>query len=48
LNTELKNIKQKLQSLEDEKDSLNQRCIRLKDERDHHGKCISDRLCSLI
>lgn len=38
LNLELHIIKQKLQSLEDEKDLLNQRCVKLKEERDHHGK----------
>jgi len=38
LNMELKSIKQKLQSLEDEKDILNQRCLKLKEERDNYGK----------
>ena len=38
LNMELKSIKQKLQSLEDEKDILNQRCVKLKEERDNYGK----------
>ena len=38
LNMELENTKQKLQLLEDEKNSLNQRYIKLKEERDHHGK----------
>ena len=38
LNMELKSIKQKLQSLEDEKDILNQRCLKLKDERDNYGR----------
>lgn len=40
LNFELNDIKQKLQSLEDEKDLLNQRCIQLKEERDNHGTYI--------
>ncbi|CAF1082984.1 unnamed protein product [Adineta ricciae] len=38
LNMELKSIKQKLQSLEDEKDILNQRCLKLKDERDNYDE----------
>jgi predicted nuclease with TOPRIM domain len=38
LNMELKSIKQKLQSLEDEKSILNQRCVKLKEERDNYGK----------
>jgi predicted nuclease with TOPRIM domain len=37
LNMELKTIKERLQSLEKEKDSLNHRCIQLKEERDNHG-----------
>lgn len=37
LNIELKSIKQKLESLEDEKDMLNQRCVKLKEERDNYG-----------
>ncbi len=35
---ELNRIKQNLQSLEDEKDILNQRCVKLKEERDNYGK----------
>lgn len=38
LNMELKSVRQKLQSLEDEKDILNQRCIKFKEERDNYGK----------
>jgi chromosome segregation ATPase len=38
LNMELKNVKQKLHILEEEKDELNHRCIRLKEERETHGK----------
>ncbi|UJR36318.1 hypothetical protein I4U23_029046 [Adineta vaga] len=38
LNMELKSIKQKLQSLEDEKDLLNQRCLKLKEERDNYDE----------
>jgi len=38
LNMELNRIKQNLQSLEDEKDILNQRCVKLKEERDNYGK----------
>ncbi|CAF4025534.1 unnamed protein product, partial [Rotaria magnacalcarata] len=41
LNIELLTIKQKLQSLQDEKDLLNQRCNKLKEERDNHGKVSS-------
>lgn len=37
LNMELKSVRQKLQSLEDEKDILNQRCVKLKEERDNYG-----------
>jgi chromosome segregation ATPase len=40
LNMELNRIKQNLQSLEDEKDILNQRCVKLKEERDNYGKKI--------
>ncbi|CAF2385966.1 unnamed protein product [Rotaria sp. Silwood2] len=38
LNMELKSVKQKLQSLEEEKDILNQRCIKLKEERDNYDE----------
>ncbi|CAF4180227.1 unnamed protein product [Rotaria magnacalcarata] len=38
LNIELLTIKQKLQSLQDEKDLLNQRCNKLKEERDNHDE----------
>jgi DNA repair exonuclease SbcCD ATPase subunit len=38
LNMELKGVKQKLQALEDEKNILNQRCLKLKEERDNYGK----------
>jgi myosin heavy subunit len=38
LNMELKSVKQKLQSLEDEKDILNQRCVKLKEERDNYDE----------
>ncbi|CAF0904207.1 unnamed protein product [Rotaria sordida] len=38
LNMELKSVKQKLQSLEEEKDILNQRCVKLKDERDNYDE----------
>lgn len=38
LNMELKSVKQKLQVLEDEKDVLNQRYVKLKEERDTFGK----------
>lgn len=37
-NMELKSVRQKLQSLEDEKDILDQRCLKLKAECDNHGK----------
>ncbi|CAF4491288.1 unnamed protein product, partial [Rotaria socialis] len=38
LNMELKGVKQKLQSLEEEKDILNQRCLKLKEERDNYDE----------
>lgn len=38
LNMELKSVKQKLQSLEEEKEMLNHRCLKLKEERDNYGK----------
>ena len=38
LNLELKHIREKLQSLEEDKDRLNQRCVKLSDERDQYGK----------
>ena len=38
LNMELKSIKQKLQALEEDKDHLNDRCLKLKEERDNYGR----------
>ncbi|UJR09774.1 hypothetical protein I4U23_014001 [Adineta vaga] len=38
LNIELRNIRQRLQHLEDEKDSLNRRNTQLQEERDNHEK----------
>ena len=37
---ELKSVRQKLESLEDEKHILNQRCQKLKEERDNYGNFI--------
>ena len=38
LTMDLKNIKHRLDSLEEEKELLNQRCMKLKEERDNYGK----------
>lgn len=37
LTMELKNVKERLQALEDDKEILNQRCSKLKEERDSFG-----------
>ena len=39
LNMELKNVKQKLDSLEEERNLLDLRCKKLKEEKDLFGKC---------
>jgi len=37
LNMELKNVKERLESLEDERNSLQQRCLKLKEEKENYG-----------
>lgn len=44
LSMDLKNVKQRLESLEEEKEVLNQRYMKLKEERDHFGKTTNDHL----
>ena len=46
LSMDLKNVKQRLESLEEEKELLNQRCMKLKEERDNYGKTTNEHTCA--